>query len=321
MKRLLAIGEALIDFIPGQSGKALKEVESFHPAVGGAPANVCGAFVKLGGEAALITQLGADPFGDKIVEELSACGIDCSYIRRTEDANTSLAFVALKEDGDREFSFYRKPGADMLFKPEQIEKSWFADGYALHFCSVSLGDYPMKKAHEKAVSYAVEEGMIVSFDPNLRFQLWSDTDKLRQTVNDFIPMAHILKVSDEELEFITGCSRIEDALPELFKGNVQMVIYTKGSDGAACYTNTASGQAAVQKVKAVDTTGAGDGFIGSFLYCLAADGVTADELSKLTALQIEKYLGFANIFSSRSVTRYGAISSYPDLAEMKQISL
>ena len=144
---LLAIGEALIDFIPGQTGKHIKDVSSFHPVVGGAPANVCGAFVKLGGRARMITQLGMDPFGDKILEDFRRCGIGCEAVSRTEKANTSLAFVALKEDGNREFSFYRKPGADMMLDPSRILPDWFDDGFGLHFCSVSLGDYPMKESH------------------------------------------------------------------------------------------------------------------------------------------------------------------------------
>lgn len=146
MKKLLAIGEALIDFIPRNTGVPIKQVESFKPAVGGAPANVCGAFTKLGGESKLITQLGNDPFGDKIVDEFEYYGIGCEYVSRINDANTSLAFVALKDDGNREFSFYRKPGADMLLKPETIKEDWFKDAFALHFCSVSIGDFPMKDA-------------------------------------------------------------------------------------------------------------------------------------------------------------------------------
>lgn len=269
MKRLLAIGEALIDFIPEESGKELKNVCGFQPKVGGAPANVCGAFVKLGGEGALITQLGDDPFGDKIVDELVSCGIDCAHVKRTGEANTSLAFVALKEDGNREFSFYRKPGADMLLGADDVKAEWFEGAYALHFCSVSLGDFPMKEAHRKAIQCAKQTGALVSFDPNLRFALWDDHEALRKVIWEFMPMAHILKISDEELEFITGKSDVKKALPELFAGNTKVVIYTKGSEGAECYTKVASGFAASQKVKAVDTTGAGDGFIGSFLYCLA----------------------------------------------------
>lgn len=316
MKRLLAIGEALIDFIPEESGKEMKDVCGFQPKVGGAPANVCGAFVKLGGEGALITQLGEDPFGDKIVEELVQCGIDCTAVKRTKEANTSLAFVALKEDGNREFSFYRKPGADMLLRAEEVEETWFHDAYALHFCSVSLGNFPMKEAHRKAISYAQKAGALVSFDPNLRFALWEDHEALRRVILEFMPMAHILKISDEELEFITGKNEIKQALPELLKGNTRLVIYTKGSEGAECYTKQFCASADSQKVKAVDTTGAGDGFIGSFLHCLAADGITADGLETLSERQMETYLNFANRFCGISVTRHGAIASYPERAEM-----
>lgn len=317
MKRLLAIGEALIDFIPEETGKELKNVKGFQPAVGGAPANVCGAYVKLGGEAAMITQLGDDPFGDKIVDEFVSCGIGCQYVKRTKEANTSLAFVALKGDGNREFSFYRKPGADMLLKAEDVKEEWFEDAFALHFCSVSLGDFPMKEAHKKAVEYAVKKGALISFDPNLRLQLWEDREKLRQAVLEFAPLAHVLKISDEELKFITGCDEIEKARPGLFKGNTRMVIYTKGSDGAECYTACHKGAAAGKKVKAVDTTGAGDGFIGSFLYCLADDGVTADSLAQVTGEKMAKYLEFANAFCGISVTKHGAIASYPTMEEMK----
>ena len=316
MKRLLAIGEALIDFIPEETGKELKNVRGFQPAVGGAPANVCGAFVKLGGEAAMITQLGADPFGDKIADEFAACGIMGDYVKRTAEANTSLAFVALKNDGNREFSFYRKPGADMLLRPEDVKEEWFEDVFALHFCSVSLGDFPMKEAHRKAIQYAVEKGAIISFDPNLRLQLWEDPEKLRQAILEFAPLSHVLKISDEELEFITGCSTIEEALPKLLAGNTRMVIYTKGSQGAECYTAHGKAFAASQKVKAVDTTGAGDGFIGSFLYRLAAAGVTAESLAEVTPEQMESHLKFANKFCGISVTKRGAIASYPTMGEM-----
>lgn len=198
-----------------------------------------------------------------------------------------------------------------------MKEEWFEDAFALHFCSVSLGDFPMKEAHKKAVEYAVKKGALISFDPNLRLQLWEDREKLRQAVLEFAPLAHVLKISDEELKFITGCDEIEKALPGLFKGNTRMVIYTKGSDGAECYTACHKGAAAGKKVKAVDTTGAGDGFIGSFLYCLADDGVTADSLAQVTGEKMAKYLEFANAFCGISVTKHGAIASYPTMEEMK----
>lgn len=312
MKKLIAIGEALIDFIPEQSGKGIKDVKAFVPAVGGAPANVCGAFVKLGGDAALITQLGLDPFGDKILEELSGFGIDCTYVLRTEKANTSLAFVALKEDGNREFSFYRKPAADMLLAADDIQQAWFQDGYVLHFCSVSLGNFPMKEAHKRAIEYARKEGSIISFDPNLRQALWQDEKELKKAVLEFLPQADILKISDEELEFITGTTDLQEALEVCFQGNVELVIYTKGKDGAECFTKKAKAAAKGKTVKAVDTTGAGDAFIGSFLYQLFEDSVAREELSELTTEQMERYLIRSNTYCGESVLHKGAIISYPE---------
>lgn len=319
MKKLFAIGEALIDFIPQQSGVSISEVGAFEPKVGGAPANVCGAYTKLGGESAMITQLGNDPFGDKIENELKACGLDTTHVKRTEEANTSLAFVALKADGNREFSFYRKPGADMLYDPDTLRKEWFEDGFALHFCSVSLGDFPMKEAHKRAISYAREQGLLISFDPNLRFNLWSSRDALKAAVKGFIPLADVLKVSDEEIEFITGKSTIEEALPELFTGEVKLVVYTEGAAGAQAFTKSAKAQSPCEKVKAVDTTGAGDAFIGSFLYKLSEAGMTAEKLSELTGESLTKMLHFSNTYCGKSVQKEGAIASYPTAEEMRGI--
>ena len=180
---LFAIGEALIDFIPAQTGCAFEEVTAFSPKSGGAPANVCGAFTILGGSSKFITQLGDDPFGRKIAGDLARAGIDTSLVSFTDKANTALAFVSLENDGNRTFSFYRKPSADMLFSAEQVKEEWFEDAYALHFCSVSLGDFPMKDAHRKAIAYARQKGAMISFDPNLRFPLWNDKKALHDTVN------------------------------------------------------------------------------------------------------------------------------------------
>lgn len=225
--KLIAIGEALIDFIPQQSGVGLKEVQGFTPKVGGAPANVCGAFSKLGGKSMMLTKLGEDAFGDRIVEELSTHNIDVSHILRTKEANTALAFVSLAADGNREFSFYRKPSADMLLTPEELEEAWFDEAFALHFCSVDLIPSPMKETHKEAIKIASEKGSIISFDPNVRFPLWESKEALRNTILEFIPKANILKISDEELEFITGYTTIEEAKEVLFQGNVNLYCLQK----------------------------------------------------------------------------------------------
>lgn len=319
MKKLIAIGEALIDFIPEQKGCSIGEVKSFSPAVGGAPANVCGAFTKLGGKSAMITQLGKDAFGEKIIKELKSFGIDTDYIMTTEKANTCLAFVSLMQDGNRQFSFYRNPSADMLLSPDSIKKEWFEASFALHFCSVSLGDYPMMKAHKTAIQYALENDAIISFDPNVRLPLWQNHEALKKRIWEFIPYAHILKISDEELEFITGYKTIKEAANILFKGNVTLIILTKGSAGAEIHTKKVNAFVEGEHINAVDTTGAGDAFIGSFLAQLAEENQTVNALQNLKEEDLERYLIFSNQYCSLSVMGKGAIISYPDKEQMKNL--
>ncbi len=317
-RKLIAIGEALIDFIPGQSGVGIKKVESFTPKVGGAPANVCGAFSKLGGDSMMLTKLGQDAFGDKIIEELSGHGIDVSSILRTAEANTALAFVSLAADGNREFSFYRNPSADLLLKPEELKEEWFEESFALHFCSVDLVPSSMKEAHKKAIDLASKCGALISFDPNIRFPLWESKEALRDTILEFIPKANILKISDEELEFITGYKTIEEAKDVLFVGEVKLVLFTKGGDGAEAYTLTQKVDVPSNKVKAVDTTGAGDGFIGAFLYKLMKAEIDIKNIEEINVDNLTEYLRFANRFCEHSVLAEGAIASYPDHHQMKQ---
>ena len=304
---LVAIGEALIDFIPDEKNAA------FTPMVGGAPANVCAAYAKLGGKSRLITQLGDDRFGHKIISELSDIGIDTSSIKLTDAANTALAFVSLDEHGNRAFSFYRNPSADMLYSPEYLSDEFFDDAYALHFCSIDLGDFPMRDAHVSAINSARKKGAIISFDPNLRFPLWKSRELLKHTVREFIPLADMIKISDEELEFITGTKDINSALPYFFSNGVALVVYTCGSRGAYAFTENADAFCDGKKVTVVDTTGAGDGFIGSFIWKMNQLGITLDNPFTLTKEQLLSCLDFANEFCAKSVGFPGAINSYPDI--------
>lgn len=317
MKKLITIGEALIDFI-AKDNALVKDVESFVPSVGGAPANVCGAFAKLGGSAAIISMLGNDAFGDKIIEHLNTFKVDTSYIRRTDLAQTSLAFVSRILDGNRDFTFFRKPGADMLLSENMIEMKWFDDSFALHFCSVDLGDFPMRRAHIKAIEYAKSNKAIISFDPNLRFSLWPNQEELKSVVRSFMKYADIIKISSEELMFITGKADIKAALPDLFSEGIELVIYTKGNKGASAYTKKSS--AVVEGIRCenvIDTTGAGDAFIGSFLFQLYSKGKTIDDLKELTKEELYAYLDFSNKYCALSIKKMGAIPSYPTIDEMK----
>lgn len=308
---LFAIGEALIDFIPSETGCDFGNVKSFSPKVGGAPANVLGAFAKLGGKTQLITQLGNDPFGDKIVNELAGFNIGLDNVLLTDRANTALAFVSLANDGNRTFSFYRNPSADMLYNAENIREEIFEDCYALHFCSVSLGNFPMKEAHKKAIELAKKQGAIISFDPNIRFPLWNDKRKLKEAIDEFLSSADIIKISDEEIEFITGTNDIEKGSKMLLE-NAKIVLCTCGAEGAYAFTKNAGVYVPSKKVKAVDTTGAGDAFNGSFLYNLYRNGYERDMLDKISKDELNQFVKASNDYCGMSVQRQGAIESYPD---------
>ncbi len=311
MKKVIAIGEALIDFIPQQKGVALKEVEGFLRVPGGAPLNVAAAVAKLGGRAQMLTKLGVDGFGDAILEEVKPLGVDVSRIGRTTEANTALAFVSLKEDGERDFSFYRNPSADMLLSADEICEEDFEEGSILHFCSVSLIDAPIKQAHKKAIEYTTKHNGIISFDPNVRLPLWKTSEACREAILAFLPLSNIVKISDEELEFITGIKDEQEALKSLFVGNVEVVIYTKGTNGSDFITKDRVVTVPSFKVKAEDTTGAGDSYIGSFLYQVSKTAANLHELVQLSDEKVTEIMTFSAATAALTVSKKGAIAALP----------
>ncbi|MGM9924304.1 MAG: carbohydrate kinase [Bacillus sp. (in: firmicutes)] len=311
MGKVYSIGEALIDFIPEQKGKALKEVSTFEKLPGGAPANVAIAVAKYGGQSSMITKLGEDAFGDFLVDILKENNVEVDKVLRTKEAKTGLAFVSLKEDGERDFSFYRNPSADLLLREEEIEEEWFGAEDILHFCSVDLVESPMKYAHKKAIQCVKEKGGIISFDPNIRLSLWDDHNECKETVRAFLPLAHIVKVSDEELEFITGIKEEEEALQSLFVGDVKAVVYTRGADGAELYLKGLRFASPGFKVAVSDTTGAGDAFIGGLLYMLLAHKVQLATLEKVLLEKHDDILAFANASGALTASVKGAIHAAP----------
>ncbi len=318
---LAAIGEALIDFIPDRSGCGFDEVGAFAPKVGGAPANVCAAFAKLGGRSRLLTQLGDDPFGHRIIHSLESAGVETDCISLTDKANTALAFVSLAQNGERTFSFYRKPSADMLYSADSVKEEYFDDVFCLHFCSVSIGDFPMKDAHKKAIDIIKRKGGIVSFDPNLRFNLWESADALKAAVREFIPQSDIVKLSEDELEFVTGFTAEQDGAKWLFDQGVKMMLCTLGSKGAYAFTENSTVFSPAYNVQAVDTTGAGDGFTGAFLYKLQELGADKSGLESFSDEALAQCLDFSNRFCAVSVTGKGAIASYPDALGLQNARL
>ena len=321
MYKLITIGEALIDFIPNKKGCMLKEVSGFERVAGGAPANVAAAVAKLSGNAYFISQLGEDAFGDHIIDVLRDANVNTDYIMRTDKANTGLAFVSLKEDGNRDFSFYRNPSADLLLEDNILEENCFKDCGILHFCSVDLVESPMKYTQKKAIEYASKNKSIISFDPNVRLPLWKHENDCREVILEFLPLANILKISDEELEFITGIKDENDALKSLFKGNVKVVIYTKGEDGAIFITKNKETMRFIEskglRVNAIDTTGAGESFIGSFLYQLSQKNITIEYLDNLDYNLVKEMLDFSNKYAADTTTKKGAIAAMCTIDEIK----
>lgn len=316
MKELISIGEALIDFIPTRKGCSLSEVEGFTRVCGGAPANVAAAVAKLGLKSKMITQLGIDGFGDYIVRILDEVGVDTSCILRTKEANTSLAFVSLMEDGNRDFSFYRNPGSDMLLDKSDLQEEWFDNCGVLHFCSVDLIEAPIKYAHIEAIKIAKEKGALISFDPNIRLPLWDSEENCKKTVLEFLPYADILKVSDEEIEFIFDTSDTKKAADMAFEQGISLFMCTMGKDGAVLMNKNASADAKCIEVKVADTTGAGDSIMGALIYCLLKNSVNRPEL--LTEEELSNFITFANYYSTYGVMRHGAIASYATLDEINE---
>ncbi len=316
--QLYAIGEALIDFVPNQTDLDLKDVQQFKRVMGGAPANVAVAVAKLGGKSQFVSKLGEDAFGDHIVEQLEQSQVGTTWVRRTKEANTGLAFVSLKKDGQRDFSFYRKPSADMLLSIEEVKDIMTNKDDIVHFCSVDLIDAPIKEAHRTLLDQAVRSNTLISFDPNVRLPLWESAEACKQAIDEFIPYAHLLKISDEELTFITGIEDEEEALESLFRGNVAWVIYTRGPKGALLKSKFGHHvEHHGFQVEAIDTTGAGDAFIGSFIYQMQKHRISLQQLPEVSSNKILEMLSFSNGYAALTTLKNGAVDALPPLEEVE----
>lgn len=311
MKHLVSIGELLIDFIPNQKGKSLSEVETFTKMAGGAPANVCAAFSKLGGKSFFMGKVGLDGFGNFLIKTLQQAHVDTSHIKQTSEAKTALAFVSLTSDGERDFSFYRNPSADQLFNEHDINYE-VLERSILHFCSVSLLGYPISEAHEKIIIEAKKRNAIISFDPNVRRALATDEMYYQSVILKYLRYADIVKVSDDELPFITGTDYLPDAIKFLLNFQIPILVVTKGKYGADLYFHNQMIHEDGFKVEIKDTTGAGDAWIGSFLYHLSLH----TNIDDIPMEQMSEYLRFSNLYAALTVTKYGAIDAMPTRFEL-----
>lgn len=316
MGRLYCIGEMLIDFIPIQTGLKLKEVESFKRVAGGAPLDVAINCSKLGLPSIMLSKVAEDPFGEFLIDHLNENGVDTSYIVRTSDAETGLAFVSVTKEGERDFSFYRKNAADLMLKSDEITELSIDENDILHFGSVVLQNPLMKETHHRIINEMIDKGGIISFDPNIRLSLWPSAEACRDSVWEFLEYADILKVSEEELFFITGEDVIERGIEKLFERPIEAVICTLGKDGSELYLkNNNSFKVDGYKVDVVDTTGAGDAFMGGFLYSLSKLFPTRSNLVQLLQKNAIDLLSYANATGAIITSREGAYD--PSLSDSK----
>ncbi|KAK9665062.1 hypothetical protein RND81_14G087900 [Saponaria officinalis] len=309
---VVSFGEMLIDFVPTVSGVSLAEAPGFLKAPGGAPANVAIAVARMGGNAAFAGKLGDDEFGRMLAGILKENGVADDGITFDEGARTALAFVTLRSDGEREFMFYRNPSADMLLRPDELNLELIRKAKVFHYGSISLIVEPCRSAHLKAMEEAKAAGALLSYDPNLRLPLWPSADEARKQIMSIWDKAEVIKVSDNELEFLTGNSDIGDATAmSLWHPNLKLLLVTLGDHGCRYYTNTFKGSVEAFKVKAVDTTGAGDSFVGALLSKIVDDHAIIEDEPRL-----REVLKFANACGAITTTKKGAIPALPTEAEV-----
>ncbi|AOR24339.1 carbohydrate kinase family protein [Clostridium taeniosporum] len=314
---VVAIGELLIDFTFGGKDDAGNTI--FCEKAGGAPANVLAANSKLGGKTAFIGKVGQDSFGEFLKETLENLNINIKGLVRTNKVNTTLAFVNIDKNGERSFSFYRNPGADMMLQYDEVNKEVIDQCNIFHFGSVSLTKGPSQEATLKSVEYAKKKGKIISYDPNYRPLLWDNNEYAKKMMLEGLKFADIIKVSDEELELLTGETDLIKGSKELSKNGATLVLISLGEKGSFYRKGDIYGLVEPYKVKAIDTNGAGDSFFGALHYKLI--GKSLADIEKMTREEIEDIIKFANVAGAITTTRSGAISALPELKEIENIML
>lgn len=316
---VVCFGEALVDLLEERSpsGAAPRFVQH----AGGAPANVAVAVARLGGVAAFIGMLGRDPFGDFLLHEMQAANVLVDCVVRTNKARTAISFVTLDADGERHFSFYRAPAADLLFRTEHFPGACFRAS-AFHACSNTLTEEPVAAATLSGMERARAEGALISFDMNLRRELWPDGIDPRGPVWRALAEADLVKLSQSEFQFLGSESAGEaDLLARLWAGRARLVLVTDGAAPVRYFTRDGAGEIETFAVGAIDTTGAGDAFVGGLLYELQRRRIGRAEFDGLAAATdwLAPVVRFAAACGALAVTHRGAFSAMPDLGAVRAL--
>lgn len=306
---LIACGELLIDFVATQAGVTLAQAPAFVKAAGGAPANVAVGLARLGYRAGFMGQVGEDDFGHYLADTLAEAGVDVGGLRFSTAARTALAFVSLRADGERSFMFYRHPSADMLWQPADVDASYAAATRIFHYGSITLIGEPSRSATLAALGYARAGGALISYDPNLRIHLWPSADAARAGMLAGLQHADLVKVSEEELAFLTGETELARGAARLWHGRLRLLVVTQGAAGCSYFTATERGRVPGFAVQPVDTTGAGDGFVAGLLAGLLDHGLTWEREA------IEAALRLGNAVGALTTTQRGAIPALPTRAQ------
>lgn len=311
---ITSLGELLIDFTP--HGVSLTGNAIFERNPGGAPANLAAAAARLGARTSFIGKVGNDQFGKFLNTTLENNQVDTNGLILSDRYSTTLAFVHLDLAGDRSFSFYRNPGADMMLEVKDIDFNTIKQSKIFHAGSVSLTSEPSRTATLEAFKFAKDNDIIVSYDPNLRPPLWKSLDEARIEINRGLQYADIIKISDEELEFITGEKDLNKGTEILSNMGIKLILVTLGPNGAFFRNGNNNGLLKGYKVDTIDTTGAGDAFLGAVLYKLK--GVSKDDLASLPIKFIEEVVNFGNVVGALTTTRKGGISGIPSIEEINE---
>ena len=317
MPKALCIGELLIDFVSTTVDVTLAEAPGFAKAAGGATANVAVGLAKLGVDSGFIGKIGDEPFGDFLRDTLEQNRVDTAHLISEANRRTTLAFVATRSDGAKDILFYRNPGADILLRPDEIDKAYVQSAGVFHYGSCSLSHQPVRDATVRAVQYAKDGGAFISYDPNLRLMMWEVPEDAKRWIWEVMPYANVVKVADEEWEFITDTPKLEEGSKRILETGVELVIVTLGEQG--CYYNNGSHQGYVDgfKVEVVDPLGAGDGFVAAMLTQLMRSSGGVEKLPELDDNQLRKMMKYANAAGALTTQKIGVIPALPTASEIE----